>query len=256
MSDVTSEIFENLMKEQGKENNMENMTKIYVAVPTNLSEEVMSIISRYDGVPLAGDVSFDIQMENEMLKEKITELEKNVNLTAVQELEVCKRDKEIITNEYHKQVSLRDEVQRKLEYIEEDAKLILQGICSDFTDKLSKEDFAKFMSKFTDDQLDRYELQGFIPEKKYEVISVDVTMEKTATIKVVVPEGMDIDTYLNEIADECANALEDFCDGEEKDFSFMQGNTLDSDVDANYVRYAYSQEDLFYTEDVGEDLYD
>ena len=67
----------NLVK-QSEENKMESMKILNVAVPTDLADEVMNIISRYDGIPVDKECSDDVkQAEIIILKRQNEKLQEN-----------------------------------------------------------------------------------------------------------------------------------------------------------------------------------
>ena len=64
--------------EESEENKMENMKTLNVAVPTDLADEVMSIIQRFEGLPVGGEYLDDVnQSVITSLKEQNEKLQKN-----------------------------------------------------------------------------------------------------------------------------------------------------------------------------------
>lgn len=210
-------IIRNLIKpsdlyEEREEDKMENMKILNVAVPTDLTDEVMSIISRYEGVPVDTNCSNDIskaenQAEILSLKEKIDLLE-----------EKC-----------------------------EDSKLLVQAILRESKDEDNFQDI--FNACFSKELAKEYGVEEYIEQQKYKVSKVTAIQKRE--IEVLVLEKDDdysnAEGILEDMnSDEIENLFDNTMDIE---YRYEEGNTVDCDMTKEQVRNRYSSEELIIADD-------
>ena len=201
----------NLVK-QSEENKMENMKILNVAVPTELADEVMNIISRFEGVPVDKECSDDIskaenQAEVLSLKEKINLLE-----------EKC-----------------------------EDSKLLVQAILRESKDEDNFQDI--FNACFSKELAKEYGVEEYIEQQKYKVSKVTAIQKRE--IEVLVLEKDDdysnAEGILEDMnSDEIENLFDNTMDIE---YRYEEGNTVADNMTKEQVRNSYSSEELIIADD-------
>lgn len=177
-------------------------------------------------------------------KKEFEELEKNLNPNAMQELEVCKHDKEIIINEWNKS---KQECARTIDEAKDFMYHLLDFININYSECIV--DTMKLIFKDVDESfINKFELEHYIPkEKTYDVVTVEVTQTRTKEIKVVVPHETyienDIDKY---IENECSDGINDlFSDVDDFEYDFSQHSNYDSNLTKKQLDNQYHLCDMF-----------
>ena len=207
--------------EESEGKKMEDMKILNVAVPSDLADEVMSIVARFEGVPVSDSINF----------------------SAEQELEVCKADKENLLIE----LQTNKETITRLNDKFDNARALIETMVAYQKNNLNKEDFANWFKIFSDAQIELYGLQAY-REVKYKVTRVKATKTIEADILVL------------EIDDDVADAenVLDWADKSQVDGYFEEGDASydfkemvvrDDDLTKEDVLNRYSQESVFYADD-------
>lgn len=172
------------------------------------------------------------------------QLEQTPNL--IQELEVCKNDKEIITKEWNKTKEILNNNMDEARTVMIE---LLEFITTNNGDNGVLEPTIKTLTeKIGENAISKFELEDYLPkENKYDVVTIDVTQIRTRTIEAVVPHDnyseSDIDNF---IKGECSNSLDDtFNDVDEYEYEFNTHSSYDSNLTAKEIVRRYGLDGLF-----------
>lgn len=218
---------------ESEEKEMEN-TIISVAVPSEVAEEVMSIISRYEGVPVEKN-SPNVADEFEQTKElTVSEYDrmKDVMIDKTKELEQCETDKKIVVDELF---NAKEKTHR-----------IINNILTALKEAEQNEMLEEALSYLSDEDIKYFDLEKW-KEEKYDIVTVEVTQTRTKEIKVVVPHDSysesDIDNFIER---DCCNSLDDiFNDVDEYEYEFSSHSSYDSNLTAKEIAREYGVDKLF-----------
>ena len=214
--------------EESEGKKMEDMKILNVAVPSDLADEVMSIVARFEGVPVEGDI----------------------NLSAQQELEVCKADKENLLKELK---LANDRVYKtNQDFIDllDDATICIQSIIDDIKKDFDADCFKTFMNKFTDEQIERYGLEKY-KEEKYKITRVKAI--KTITTEILVLEKDNDDSNPEGVLEEAEDfQIDGYFDSSyncESEYDYEEQNVVTEGKTKEEIVKCYSQESVFYADD-------
>lgn len=196
--------------EESEENKMENMKILNVAVPTDLADEVMSIISRYEGVPVDKECSDDVnQSEIISLKEQNEKLQENFD----------------------------------------DAKNVIQTILKELNG-YDKDIFRPvFEACFDEESAKKYGVEEYIEQQKYKVSKVTAIQKREIEVLVLEKDDdySNAEGILKDMnSDEVENLFDNTMDIE---YRYEEGNTVDCDMTKEQVRNRYSSEELIIADD-------
>lgn len=173
--------------------------------------------------------------------EKFIELESKINLNAIQELEVCKADKENLLKSLSDVKNIFSETETK-------ASLIMSNMLQFIQDECGENMIALLLEKHVEAvDLEAFGLEEWTKkEKKYKVVEIDVTMKKCSRIQVVVPSDYtedDVDSFLEE---HCYDGLEAACDSEDVDeWEFSPYIDNNSEETKEEIDRHYDKNELF-----------
>lgn len=212
--------------EESEEVKMKEQTVLSFGVPSELVEEVKSIISRFEGVPV--DTNF----------------KGDQNPLDVAEIERLTTENENLRNELNK----GHEVVNNLSDKYNDAKSIIHALLHEISDINNFDNI--FEAVFSKEKAKEYEVDNYIKEK-YKVTKVKAT--KTITTNIYVLEKDNDNSYPEGVLE---NADEDLIDGyfgnycdEEHEYEFEERSVSAEGLTEDQVRSRYSQEQLFTAND-------
>lgn len=215
--------------EESEEKKMSEMTVLSFGVPNDLVDELKSIVSRFEGVPVdtnfKGDQNpFDVA-EIERLTTENENLKNDIN-----------RGHETVNNLSDKYSDAKDFITDFVQYQ---------------YDRLDSEDFALFFNKFffSEDKIREYNLSEYVPER-YKLTKVKAI--QTNEIEIVVLQKEDdnynADTILFNTREE---EVEGFFDSYsvESSYEFEEKDTLADNLTKEQVMDRYSQSEIFTSKD-------
>ena len=235
--------------EESEVKNMEN--RIAFVIPKDKQDSVRTVLRCMLGEDyLEDDMIYDeyeaVIAERDDLAKSLRDMEGKINSNALQELEVCKADKEILANELRQANFRADENKRVLGDLLDDVTMCIQSICDDMQNTLDRYAFKEFMKKFTDEQIVTYGLEKHIEEEKYRVTRVRVTKEIQTDILVLEKDDENADAELvldGAVSSEISPYFDDNNDYEE--YSFEEREVVAEDCTKDEILNRYSQEELF-----------
>lgn len=215
----------NDLYEESEEKKMREMTVLSFGVPSELAEEVKSIVSRFEGVPVETDFKGDQNPLDVAEIERLTTENENLK-------NVLKNEHEVVNN-------LSDKYN--------DAKSIIQALLHEISDIDNFDNI--FEAVFSKKKAKEYEVDNYIKEK-YKVTKVKAT--KTITTNIYVLEKDNDNSYPEGVLE---NADEDLIDGyfgnynDENEYEFEERSVSAEGLTEDQVRNRYSQEQLFTAND-------
>ncbi len=219
----------NDLYEESEVEKMKEQTVLSFGVPSELVEEVKSIISRFEGVP--ADVNF----------------KGDQNPLDVAEIERLTKENEDLKNELNKGHETVNNLSDKYS----DAKDFITDFVQYQYDRLDSEDFALFFNKFffSEDKIREYGLSEYVPER-YKLTKVKAI--QTNEIEIVVLQKEDdnynADTILFNTREE---EVEGFFDSYsvESSYEFEEKDTIADNLTKEQVMDRYSQSEIFTSKD-------
>jgi len=212
--------------EESEEKEMEEMTVLSFGVPNELAEEVKSIVSRFEGVPV--DTNF----------------KGDQNPLDVAKIERLTTENENLRNELNK----GHEVVNNLSDKYNDAKSIIHALLHEISDINNFDNI--FEAVFSKEKAKEYEVDNYIKEK-YKVTKVKAT--KTITTNIYVLEKDNDNSYPAGVLE---NADEDLIDkyfgnyyDDKNEYEFEEERVSAEGLTEDQVRSRYSQEQLFTAND-------
>lgn len=216
----------NDLYEESEEREMREMTVLSFGVPNDLVDEVKSIVSRFEGVPV--DTNF----------------KGDQNPFDVAEIERLTKENENLKNEQNYEHKVANNLSDKYN----DAKSIIQTLLHEISDIDNFDNI--FEAVFSKEKAKEYEVDKYIKEK-YKVTKVKAT--KTITTNIYVLEKDNDNSYPEGVLE---NADEDLIDGyfgnyydEEHEYEFEEKSVSAEGLTEDQVRSRYSQEQLFTAND-------
>lgn len=216
---------------ESEEKEMEN-TILNVSVPSDLAEEVMSIISRYEGVPVESslqNVTDEFEQTKALTVSEYYRL-KNVMIDKTKELEQCEEDKKIVLDE-------RNNTRLK-------AKNCINDIFKYLKNEEQNEILEALIANMSDDVISCFDLESW-REKIYDVVEIEVEMTKRKTIKVVVPHESYSECTIDDYIKQNCSGLEDTFDYEREEYGFGCHNSYDSGLTSKQICQKYGLSELF-----------
>lgn len=215
---------------ESEEKEMEN-TILNVSVPSDVAEEVMSIISRYEGVPVGNslqNVTDEFEQTKALTVSEYYRL-KDVMIDKTEELEQCEEDKKIVLDE-------RNNTRLK-------AKNCINDIFTYLKNEEQNEILEALIANMSDDVISCFDLESW-REKKYDVVEIEVEMTKRKTIKVVVPHENYSECIIDDYIKNCSG-LNDTFYYEEAEYEFDCHNSYDSGLTSKQICQEYPLSELF-----------
>lgn len=216
----------NDLYEESEEREMREMTVLSFGVPNDLVDEVKSIVSRFEGVPVDANFKGD------------------QNPLDVAEIERLTKENENLKNEQNYEHKVANNLSDKYN----DAKSIIQTLLHEISDIDNFDNI--FEAVFSKEKAKEYEVDNYIKEK-YKVTKVKAT--KTITTNIYVLEKDNDNSYPEGVLE---NADEDLIDGyfgnyydEEHEYEFEEKSVSAEGLTEDQVRSRYSQEQLFTAND-------